>query len=286
MDSNPAPPLRNLRDDEIEAYRRDGAIKVSGLMQAEWFERIERAVVKVMKAPTPISGVFSAPDEGFHMEAGLFVSDDDIRAVVYESPMARVAMDLMGSQKIHFFYDQMFCKKPGNQHLTPWHHDLTFWPVEGDQICSMWIPLDSVTKESSGLEFVLGSHRWKSRFKAVSPMYNEQLMDPEHEDVPDIESNRGDYEIASWSVEPGEILIFHPLTLHGSGANYHLDRERRALAFRWLGDDVRYCPTMHTMPFQAPGLEYGAPIAEPGFAQVIPLPEERPQERPEHRPRV
>lgn len=69
---------------------------------------------------------------------------------------------------------------------------------------------------------------------------------------------------------PDEILIFHPLTLHGSGANYHLERHRRALAFRWLGDDVRYAPTPHTMPFMAGDLASGDFVAEPAFAQVIP----------------
>jgi hypothetical protein len=269
---SPAPPLRSFSTDELERYRRDGAIMARGLMATEWFDRIERAVARVMDAPTPIAAVFSAPEEGFHMEAGLFASDEDVKEVVYRSPMAELARQLMGSERVHFFYDQMFSKQPGNQHPTPWHHDLTFWPVAGEQICSMWIPLDAVSKRSSGLEFVLGSHRWENRYKAVSPMYNEQLVNPAHEEVPDIEAHRDDYQIASWDMEPGDILIFHPLVLHGSSGNHHLERQRRALSFRWLGEDVRYLPTPYTMPFAAPGLSPGDRVADPDFPQVLPRP--------------
>ena len=210
MSSSPAQPLRELGSDEIEGYRRDGCLMARGLMADEWFEQIERAVAKVMAAPTPISAVFSDPKAGFHMEAGLFITDDDIREVVYRSPMARLAQNLMNSQKVHFFYDQMFCKTAGNQHPTPWHHDLTFWPVDGDQVVSIWIPLDPVSKESSGLEFVRGSHLWPHRYKAITPMYNEQMVDPKHEDVPDIEANRADYDIVGFEMEPGDMLFFHP----------------------------------------------------------------------------
>lgn len=222
-----------------------------------------------MVNPTPMAEIFSKPEDGFHMEAGLFAYDEDIKTVVLHSPMAGIAQSLMGSKNIHFFYDQMFCKQPGNQIPTPWHHDLTFWPVAGHQICSMWVPLDYVTRESSGLELVRGSHLWNHDYKAISPMYNEQLVDPGHEDVPDIENNRDQYDLLGWEMEPGDVLIFHPKTLHGSSGNYHLSRQRRAIAFRWLGDDVTYAPTPYTMPFRAKNLSPGDRIAEPGFTHII-----------------
>lgn len=262
-------PIRALTVDEIEQYQQDGVIMAKGLLSTEWLARIETAVIRAMASPSPIAEVFSEPDAGFHMDAALFMSDKDIQDVVRYSSMAKLAQTLMNSHQIHFFYDQMFCKQPGNQTPTPWHHDLTFWPVLGDQICSMWIPLDHVTRESSGLEFVKGSHRWENEYKAISPMYNKQLVNPEHEDVPDIENNREAYDLIGWEMDPGDMLIFHPRTLHGSSGNYHLSQQRRAISFRWLGDDVSYAPTKFTMPWSAKNLTAGDRIAEPAFAQII-----------------
>ena len=70
-------------------------------------------------------------------------------------------------------------------------------------------------------------------------------------------------------MEPGDLLIFHPLTLHGSSGNYHISQQSRRLAFRWLGDDVTYAPTPYTMPFPVENLAPGDPIAEPSFTSVI-----------------
>ena len=35
---------------------------------------------------------------------------------------------------------------------TPWHHDITFWPVSGEQIVSVWIALDRTNLDNGGLE--------------------------------------------------------------------------------------------------------------------------------------
>ena len=215
-----------LNDDQQKRYKEDGVVMVRGLLSSDCLQQIERAVTRVLLEPTPMAAIFSKPEDGFHMEAALFMSDDDLKEVVFHSPMAGIAQTLMASRNIHFFYDQMFCKQPGNQIPTPWHHDLSFWPVAGDQICSMWVTLDHVRRESSGLEFVRGSHLWNRTYKAITPMYNEQMMNPEHEEVPDIELNREKYDLLSWEIEPGDMLIFHPKTLHASGGNYHLSQQR------------------------------------------------------------
>ena len=134
-------PLRDLEDTEVGAFRRDGVLLARGVLPAPWLDEIDAALEYAAANPTPIATTFSDPKQGFHMEVGLFRTDPRIEAVVRQSPLARIAQRVMGSQRVHFFYDQMFCKQPGNQTATPWHHDLTFWPVEGEQICSTWIPM-------------------------------------------------------------------------------------------------------------------------------------------------
>jgi len=55
---------------------------------------------------------------------------------------------LLQALVVRFFYDQLFVKEPGSPVPTPWHHDLTFWPIRGQQIASIWMPLDPVTRAS------------------------------------------------------------------------------------------------------------------------------------------
>jgi len=260
---------------DLEAFRRDGVIMVKQLLPAEWVIRTARAVDEVVASPTLI-GWFLALGDGFSHEAFLWQISDEFRDLVWYSPMAHIAQQLMQSKSVRFFYDQLFCKRAGTQVPTPIHHDLTFWPITEHeerpwQIVSMWIPFDPVTKESSGLEYVKGSHKWGKRFKAVSPDYNPTLLDESHEDVPDVFNNRDKFDLVNWTMEPGDVLLFHPLTLHGSGGNSHLTRNRRALALRWVGEGTSYRPTAHTMPLPFyTGLSDGDPIGGSLYPQILP----------------
>jgi ectoine hydroxylase-related dioxygenase (phytanoyl-CoA dioxygenase family) len=136
------------------------------------------------------------------------------------------------------------------------------------------MPLDPVTTESSGLEYVLGSHRWPQRFKAITPDRSEYMINPDLDDVPDIDAHRDRYRVAAWDMEPGDVLVFHPLVVHGSQGNRSATTRRRALATRWLGDDVVYRDLPYTMPLPpGHGLEDGDPFRGdlfPSFGALTP----------------
>ena len=184
----------------------------------------------------------------------------------------------MGSQQVRFFYDQMFVKEPGTDASTPWHQDLSFWPISGEQICSFWIPCDPVNRENSGLLYVKGSHKWPQRFKAISPDYVAAIIDERMDDIPDINAHPERYELLDWDMEPGDILMFHPLTLHGSYGNQSRTRRRRALALRWVGDDVVYAPSAKRMPIHFEHCSVpGGPLQGAAFPRI--LPEMDPYER-------
>ena len=50
-------------------------------------------------------------------------------------------------------------KKPGTHKETPWHQDMPYYCVNGNDTGSLWIPLDNVDKENN-LKLILGSHKW------------------------------------------------------------------------------------------------------------------------------
>ena len=36
-------------------------------------------------------------------------------------------------------YDQLFVKEPGTAAGTPWHNDTSYWHIDGQQVCSVWV---------------------------------------------------------------------------------------------------------------------------------------------------
>ena len=78
-------------------------------------------------------------------------------------------------------------------------------------------------------------------FKPLS--FNGEYYDhkgAKEEILPDIDQYREDYNILGWALEPGDAIAFNYLTIHGAPGNLSTEHARRAVSFRWLGDDAIY----------------------------------------------
>lgn len=266
-------PSRALTAEEIQRYHDDGVVMIKQAIDSNWLRLIEAGIEKA-RGDLSVQGRFmSRKTAGYQMDTFLWKRVDELRDAIYYGPFAHWAQQLMGSKEVRFFYDQMFVKEPGTNAPTPWHQDLSFWPIRGEQITSFWIPLDVVTRESSGLMYVRGSHQWPQRFKAISPDYVASIIDEQMDDIPDINANPEQYELLNWDMEPGDLLMFHPLTLHGSYGNTHRTRRRRALALRWTGDDVVWAPSSKRMPVHFPhDSKVGGALTGAAFPRILPEP--------------
>ncbi|MDH3687509.1 MAG: phytanoyl-CoA dioxygenase family protein [Myxococcales bacterium] len=266
----PSEPSRWLADDEIAAYQRDGVICARGLLDLAWIERLRTALEHAIAEENVLSKNLAA-GKGFHGDIFVWKLNDEFRDLALFSPLPRLANQILRSERVNFFYEQFFVKRAGSPVETPWHQDIPFWPVAGDQIVSFWITLDPVTRESSGLEFVRGSHRWTRRYKAVTPSYDPYMMDTDLPTAPDFSKLRDEHDVVGWDMEPGDVLVFGPTVCHGSDANLSNERDRRALAFRYAGDDVTFAPRHATMPLLWDhGLEPGDRLGGSLFPQVLP----------------
>lgn len=67
------------------------------------------------------------------------------------------------------------------------------------------------------------------------------------EEMPDIENHKQEYDVVYYPVKPGNAIVDHVRTVHGSTGNTS-KRDRRALALRYLSDDVRYMQRQDAPP--------------------------------------
>lgn len=266
-------PGRTLSPDEIQRYHDDGVVMIKQAIDPNWLRLIEAGVEKAREDMSLQGRFMSRKTRGYQMDTFLWKRIDELRDAIYYGPFAHWAQQLLGAKEVRFFYDQMFIKEPGTDAPTPWHQDLSFWSIRGEQITSFWIPLDPVTRESSGLMYVRGSHKWPQRFKAISPDYVAAIIDEKMDDIPDINADLEKYELLDWDMEPGDILMFHPLTLHGSYGNRHRTRRRRALALRWTGDDVVWAPSSKRAPvYFRHDSKVGGALRGAAFPRILPEP--------------
>lgn len=260
-------PVQDLTPEQIEAYRRDGVICVRQLYSPEWVERIRDFLDDIVSNPSPVFG--PRGDSSFQSDVTSWLTHDDVRDFVLFGPSAHIAQQAFGSERVVFYSDQIFIKDKLSPLPTPWHHDLTFWPLAGDQIASLWTSVDPVDASSSALEFVAGSHRWPQRFRAIAIDGTDLTTGTKMDEIPDIDADRSKFDILSWELEPGDALLFHGLTLHGSRGNHSKNSKRRAIATRWCGDDITYAPTS-VAEIHRHDLKEGDPFSASIFPQILP----------------
>jgi len=267
MTRTPEQPPIQLSHDDFVSFWRDGVICIRQLYSTEWRARLADALADAAAGKGLAQGGRQIGTD--YSESYAWLWNDAIRDFVIDGPTACVARDLFGSKAVNFYYDQIFIKDKLSNNPTPWHHDFTFWPLEGDQILSSWTSLDAVDAESSALEFIAGSHRWPQRFRAIGADGSDLSTEKGLSHIPDIDRARDQYRVLSWAVEPGDALIFHALTLHGARGNASANNARRAIATRWCGDDVTYRPT--GIPFPYPhGLVKGDKLGGTFFPRILP----------------
>jgi ectoine hydroxylase-related dioxygenase (phytanoyl-CoA dioxygenase family) len=236
-----------VEPDVVERYARDGAVLLPGLLAPEWIALLEAGVERNLSEPSEWAQRYT-PDG----EPGQFFGDycswdriPEFRTVTFDSGLADVARQLMGSTTSRFFHEHVLVKEPGTREITPWHHDQPYYCVDGDQSVSFWVPLDPVPAAADA----------DSRFELV----------------PDLDAERPGHYILSFDVQPGDVIAFHFRTLHDAPGTEGLPTRRRVVSFRWLGDDATFAlrPWLHSPPFEQRDLIEGGPLEDDRFPLVV-----------------
>lgn len=252
--------MRKITEEEIRHYREFGVVYLPQLLDAEWLKKMEAAFVEEM---------FADPEGLNHTDVGvgaellarggveLLARDGEkasgrfwirtfnwrkfpsITELGCKAPLPEAIAALMGASRLNFYGEQIFLKEAGSLHRTAFHQDEPYFHLVGEQCCTVWMPLDDVDAENGMMGYVRGSHRWETHaanlFASQAPMPGSQRPR-----LPDIEGHEGDYDLVYYPTKPGDAIVHHVRTVHGATGNTSSHRDRRAVALRYAGDDVRY----------------------------------------------
>jgi ectoine hydroxylase-related dioxygenase (phytanoyl-CoA dioxygenase family) len=217
------------------AFDRDGAVLLRGLIDQTAQDSLREAIARELERPQEFFG-----------RRLLWRSDPDFARFCRESCTPQIIAELFGTSTVNLFMDQLFAKAPGTITRTGWHNDLPYWPIKGWQVATTWVALDPINKENGALELIRGSHKWNRRYQPFQPDLHGgaivskgaegEIYDP----LPDFETERDRHDIISWEMQPGDVLVFHAMTVHGAAGNNTAEQWRRAYAIRYTGEDVRY----------------------------------------------
>ncbi len=248
----------------IDCYQRDGVTLLPDAFSQDWIETLRRGLARNLAHPGPYRRHYTAEGKpgGFFGDYCNWRRIPEYEDFARNSPAAEIAGRLMRSDKVNLFHEHVLVKEPGTEDRTPWHHDQPYYCVDGFDNVSLWIPLDPVPA-SRGVEFIRGSHRWGRWFTPTKFTGVDYTRDDDgSEAMPDIEAERDRHDIASFAMQPGDCVAFHFRTVHGAPRNASPDTRRRAVSFRWTGDDARF--VVRTGEMSPPFLDFEACIHRPG----------------------
>jgi ectoine hydroxylase-related dioxygenase (phytanoyl-CoA dioxygenase family) len=264
-------------------FDRDGAGVLRQVIPQAWIERMRTAIEGTLRAEGPLAVNLAPRSQGaFLNDLFLWRTNPDFRAFVFESPLPRLAAQILAADEVRLFYDQLFVMEPKGATGTPWHQDLPYWPIQGPDVISIWVPFDAVSPENGVVSYIKGSHRWAKLIRPKSPRLTAEGVTDEmstSNQGKDFNPDAPDIELLKWNLEPGDVLVHHGMTVHGAPANQTQDRRRRALAVRFAGPQTRYDPRpgtwIHDTRVRAhlplPDLQAGEPLRGELFPKVWPL---------------
>lgn len=229
-------PLKAVSQEDIDTYQRDGVVCLRQVFDPEWCEILDPIARRVIIDKEDVGLLPTIP--GRYLARCI----PQYRKLVFESPLAEVAGQVMQSKEIRFFFDEFFAKPAHSDFKTIWHTDRMGWPVSGTMVPSLWMPLTPIVKANS-LEVIRGSHTQDVRYWLFSPNARKMIKPDDRPPHPECEHLRDDpnVEFLSWDMDPGDLLIVHPWALHYSGGN-PTDDWRIAVSVRVFGDDIRWAP--------------------------------------------
>lgn len=236
----------------ISAYRRDGFVKVRGLLSRDEALRYrEAALAAAGRAAGP------AQQAAFDQHVNVWTHDEVLRELSLLPRLAAAAEALAGVP-LRLWHDHVLIKRVERNTPTQFHQDQPYWPhIDAGRALSAWIALGDVPPERGCMTFIAGSHA--------------------HTDLPpqDLDDRDSLFRLCPelrWEprvavpLEAGDCTFHHCRTAHQATANI-TEEPRVGFVVAFMDAHARFSGGRHpvTLPL---GLERGAALDGPRFPQA------------------
>ncbi len=205
---------RALTAEERDSYLTYGYVLLKGLLSPEATKATYDDVMAVMDAIGLGMTALKQTSE--------YLSGSPLDALVNSPNLCAIASELMeGEARLYLPFSAV--KSPGGGGAFHFHQDNQYTKFDGPGI-NLWVALVPMTEENGCLSMVPYSHYIGTLHPVAGTNHNSGLEPAVRIPVP---------------MEPGDVVAFSRLTVHGSGKNV-TDQPRVAYAVQYARHDVRY----------------------------------------------
>ena len=236
--------VRPFTDEEIESYQTRGAAFIPQLIDAD---TVRELLALTTDEDRPQGRYKNALSESgsFFEERFLYQGNPGLTGYVLDQRIGENVGKAMGADSVRVLFDHLLCCGPNTPVDYYWHQDLSYWPIDGNQICSIWLTLTDCDVESSALEIVLDSD--EGGIYPIRPFGEEDFGEEVKQNydkgsIPKYDQLRDKYDILSNEMKAGDAYLFNAKVMHSSAGNRSSTQGRVAYSVRYIGDDVTWFP--------------------------------------------
>lgn len=229
VDNSSAADWKNSPSWHPEKFLEDGFLRLEHFLASDRLEEVQSNVLRFLSdvLPTlPEHQVFYEEKqvaESLKQIQQLGEFDTYFHDLLHKGVFRQVAEELLGEPSVPKNL-QYISKPPQHNQPTPAHQDGFYFMLEPCAAVTLWLALDEVDDENGAVRYVPGSHEsgMRPHGKTGTLGFSQGIT---NYTTRDWESER------SISVQAGDLIAHHALTIHRADRNKSADRARRALAF-------------------------------------------------------
>lgn len=224
------------RQDDIDAFQRDGYLVVRDAIDPADLHELERRCYEIVERKEQLASDW-AWEKGVPRERRAFrivqcsptgqwpeLADEPFRHW-----MRDYAAALMGKELV-FSYDQFLGKPPGSDAPTYWHQDEAYWGRGlDDKGITCWMPFHDVDEAGGCMQFIRGGH-------LLGVLEHRQ---PEHVQSDLLYCDVDETDKVVCPLRLGDVTFHHSKTPHMTGPNRR-NHWRRAVATHFKTPDADY----------------------------------------------
>lgn len=236
-----------LTSEQVQSFRDNGFLNYGRVLTDEQVRDLRDALDRVVagKSASEAERVanLSGGDKVVTQIVNIWEAEPAFKAHLSNSVIVPLVAQLMDTDTVRVWHDQIQIKPPRVGGPTIWHQDHPYWPIiQPADLVSAWVALEDAVIENGAMWMVPGSYKWGPYLGAkgggtignkedeLSPDYDPALI-PDGQKV----------EIVPCEVPAGSVVFHHCLTWHGAPPNKS-ERNRPAIAVHYMPGWTRYEP--------------------------------------------
>ena len=227
----------NLTINNIKTFQRNGFIKLKNILTPTVIQVLRCEILSLLKKT--FKNYSENKRNRFLSLEMMWLENSLIREFVFSSRITKICADLLSVKKIRLYHDNALVKESGCGR-TPWHYDDHHFPLETNDVITVWIPAQAIPVEMGPLTFAKPLEVYKLvkniKFNEFDTSYDKKINDV-------FKANQ--VSIVEEPYELGEVSFHHNLIFHTASEN-KTTQSRIVLANTYFADGARVVndPTM------------------------------------------